>query len=136
MDNDELKKIMGFDEECMDLAKRIKCNSYSLQMNNEEKQFGGINPKNGTFAKVSKDLICVGGSDGKAMLMSNKDLSLVTSLDVDDEFVRTAVSIRQRLFVLCSNNHMFEFSMKDYQRLNKLTLKNVPYSLNVLEDGS
>lgn len=68
--------------------------------------------------------------------MNKDDFSIKANLDVDDEFLRTAISVKSRLFVLTSNNHMFEFNNKDYTRLNKLTLKYVPYSILVLEDGS
>ena len=89
---------------------------------------------NGTLTMLDPCYICVAGMDKKVKILNYSNLSLVTNLDIDDSVLRTAFTINKNIYVLCSNNNMYEFRMKDFYRTNKLTLKNIPYSSVVLED--
>ena len=58
------------------------------------------------MVKINQDLLCVGGSDKMVKIIKNSDLSLVASLDIEEETFKTAVAVNQRLFILCETNQM------------------------------
>jgi hypothetical protein len=57
-------------EETQQLAMRMKSNSYSLKQNPEGKQHGGLHKQEGTLVRLNQELVCVGASNGKVLLLN------------------------------------------------------------------